>query len=130
MIKWQEEYRIGVQAIDEQHQRLFEIANRAYQLLKNELLLDKYDHIITILEELRDYTVYHFSFEEKYMSSIGYKKFLSHKVLHDDFIEKIKAINFDKIDENQDQQLMDILNFVVNWIEKHILGVDKKIVQS
>lgn len=129
MIKWQEEYRIGVQAIDEQHQRLFEIANQAYQLLKNELLLDKYDKIVTILEELRDYTVYHFSFEEQYMANIGYKKLLSHKVLHDDFVEKIKTIDFDQVDENQDQYLIGILDFVVNWIQKHILGVDKQIVQ-
>lgn len=128
MIQWKDDYRIGVAAIDEQHQKLFEIANRAYQLLKNGLLLDKYDHIIAIFEELRDYTVYHFNSEEEYMASIKYKKLLSHKVYHDDFIEKVNGIDFDQVDENQDKHLMDVLDFVASWIEEHILGHDKKIV--
>ncbi len=130
MIQWREEFALGVPAIDEQHQKLFEIANRAYYLLKNELLGDKYDQIIAIFEELKDYAVYHFSFEENYMTSIGYKKFLSHKVHHDDFIEKINETDLDEIDQNQEQYLIDTLEFIVQWIEKHILGVDKKITQG
>lgn len=130
MIKWKDEYSIGVETIDEQHQKLFEIANRAYALLKNELLLDKYDRIVDIFGELKEYTEHHFRFEQEYMASIGYRKMLSHKVVHDDFVEKIKGINLDKMDEEQDQYLMDLLDFVVQWIEQHILGMDKKIVQG
>ncbi|MBP2644657.1 MAG: hypothetical protein H6Q75_97, partial [Firmicutes bacterium] len=33
MILWKEEFRIGIPVIDEQHQKLLEIANRAYDLL-------------------------------------------------------------------------------------------------
>jgi hemerythrin len=127
MITWREEFRIGVEDIDEQHMQLFDIANRAYELLKDEMRADKYDGIIAIIEELKEYTVYHFNFEQEYMAKIGYKKFLSHKVLHDDFIEKINNVNMNKIDEDQGQYLLDILEFVVKWIEGHILGQDKKI---
>lgn len=127
MIQWREDFRIGVNEIDEQHMRLFDIANRAYELLKDELITDKYDAIIAIIEELKEYTVYHFNFEQEYMVKIGYKKFLSHKVLHDDFVEKINNVNMSKIDEDQGQYILDILEFVVKWIEGHILGQDKKI---
>ncbi len=130
MIKWREEFRIGVEDIDQQHQKLFAIAGEAYELLKNDLLTDKYDRIVSIIEELRDYTVYHFGFEEQYMASIGYKKLLSHKVIHDDFIAKLNEVNLDHIDENQDQYLTELLDFVVQWIEKHILGTDKLIVSG
>ncbi len=130
MIQWKDSYSIGVEAVDDQHKKLFAIANEAYELLKNELLVDKYDRIIAILEELRDYTVYHFRFEEEYMASIGYKKLLSHKVLHDDFIAKIQEIDLDSIDDQQEQNLIDILDFVVQWIEQHILGTDKFITGS
>jgi hemerythrin len=128
MIQWKESYRIGVEEIDQQHQRLFEIANQAYDLLKNDLLTDKYDRIVRIIEELRDYTIYHFGYEENYMASIKYKKMLSHKVIHDDFIAKINEVNLDNVDENQDQYLTELLDFVVQWIEQHILGTDKLIV--
>lgn len=128
MIQWKESYRIGVEEIDKQHQKLFEIANQAYDLLKNDMLVDKYDRIVSLIEELRDYTVYHFGYEENYMASINYKKRLSHKVIHDDFIAKINEVNLDNVDENQDQYLTEILDFVVQWIEQHILGTDKLIV--
>lgn len=128
MIQWKDSYSIGIESIDEQHKRLFAIANQAYELLKNEMLLDKYDQIVSILGELRDYTIYHFRFEEEYMAGIGYKKLLSHKVAHDDFISRIKGIDLDNLDEQQDQYLMEILDFIVQWIEQHILGMDKRIV--
>lgn len=130
MISWREEFALGVPEIDEQHKKLFAIANRAYEVLKNQLLVDKYDQILAIFNELKDYTVYHFTFEEDYMKSIGYRRFLSHKVEHDDFIQRINETDLRKIDENQEQYLIDTLEFVVAWIEHHILGVDKKIVEG
>ncbi|HHV74678.1 MULTISPECIES: bacteriohemerythrin [unclassified Thermoanaerobacterium] len=125
MITWKEDFRLGIDEIDKQHKRLFDIANEAYDLLKNEFAIDKYDHIVDIIKELKDYTIYHFDYEEGYMKSIGFKKLLSHKVLHDDFKEKINNIDLDKIDQNQDEYIKDILNFLVDWIEKHILKDDR-----
>lgn len=61
MIKWKEDYELGIKHIDEQHENLFEIADRAYKLLTNEFFTDKYDKIIEILEELKEYTVFHLS---------------------------------------------------------------------
>jgi len=130
MIKWKEEYRIGVQEIDKQHQKLFEIANRAYELLKNDMYYDKFDKIIEILTELKEYAFYHFNFEEEYMKSIGYTKFVSHKVLHDDFIDKINSVDLLALDEKQDSYIIKILDFIVNWIDGHILGTDKLIVRQ
>ena len=128
MIQWKESYRLVIDDFDDQHKKLSEIANRAYELLRNDLVTDKYDRIVSIIEELKDYTVYHFSFEENYMASIKYRKLLSHKVIHDDFIAKINEVDLDNVDENQDEYLMGILDFVVEWIEQHILGTDKLIV--
>lgn len=130
MIKWKESYELGVDHIDDQHVKLFEIADRAYNLLINDFVTDKYDKIIEILGELKEYTVFHFNSEEEYMLSIGYKKFLSHKVEHENFINEINNINLDKIDINQDQSVKEILEFVVDWIDKHILNQDKLIVEN
>ena len=69
-----EEYYTGIPMIDEEHAKLFEIANRAYELLTNQFKMDKYDEIADVLEELKDYTKYHFGHEEEYMKSINYGK--------------------------------------------------------
>lgn len=125
---WKEEYRIGVAEIDEQHKKLFEIAGRIYDLLRNSLYSDKYDRIVELVDELKAYTVYHFKCEEEYQQKIGYKRYFTHKVEHDDFIAKMNEIDFSVVDEDHDQYLMDILEFVVKWIDEHILEKDKLIV--
>ena len=51
---------VGVIEIDEQHKKLFEIVNRIKALLNDELIFDKYDGIIAIINELKEYTIYHF----------------------------------------------------------------------
>jgi len=130
MISWKEEYRIGVDSIDEQHMKLLEIADSAYELLQNELITDKYDKIVEIIDELKDYTVYHFRSEEAYMTAIGYKKLLSQKVDHDDFIEKMNDIDLNKVDNGQNEYLCGILAFVIEWIDSHILKKDKLIVDQ
>lgn len=130
MIKWKKDYELGVKQIDEQHEKLFEIADRAYKLLTNDFISDKYDKIIEIIGELKEYTLFHFKSEEEYMLSIGHRRFLSHKVEHENFIKDIDNIDLYKIDSNQDQSVKEILEFVVNWIDIHILNQDKLIVES
>jgi len=127
MVLWKDEYNVSIPAIDEQHKKLFDIANRISELLENELFVDKYDHIIAVLNELRDYTVEHFAAEEAYMLKHKYRKFLSHKALHHEFIEKINTVDLNQIDNEQNLYLKDILNFVTEWLISHILQEDKQI---
>ena len=126
MIKWSDKYLLGVDLIDEQHKELFRIAGEAYDLLKNEFYLDKYDRVVKLIEELKQYAVFHFETEEKYMMEIGYKKFFSHKVIHNEFIEEVNGIDLEKMDENQEEYLASIIQFVVDWIEQHILKMDRQ----
>lgn len=125
MIKWKDEYSVGVEKIDEQHKHLFEIANKVHEVLNNDFYTDKYDKIVEILKELEDYTVFHFNDEEEYMKQIGYKKFFTHKIEHEEFVQKIKNVDLGKVDCNQDKYLLDIMNFIVNWLVNHILEKDK-----
>lgn len=125
MFTWKDEYETGVPHIDEQHKRLFEIGNDAYELLNNTFSVDKYDKIVSIIEELRDYAIFHFKSEEEYMLTISYKKFLSHKVDHDDFIKKVNDINLKSIDESQNEYILNLLQFVYKWISEHILIKDQ-----
>lgn len=129
IIKWKDEYAIGVEHIDQQHKELFRMAQDIYKLYNDEFCVDKYDRIVDLIEELKKYTVFHFKTEEEYMAGINYKKLLSHKVDHADFIEKVNNVDFALIDKDHDAYLLNILKFVVDWIVNHILEKDKLIVQ-
>ena len=124
MYEMKPEYFTGVEFIDEEHAKLFSIANEAYELLTDQFIPDKYDYILHVIQELRDYAKYHFEHEEEYMESIGYNRLLSQKVAHTDFNEKMNAINLDTIDENQKGALLDLLDFLNSWLVEHILKKD------
>lgn len=124
MFEMKEKYKTGIEHIDVEHEKLFEIGERAYQLLIDKYDMDKYDKIVGVIEELKEYTVYHFNDEEEYMMSINYKRLFTQKIDHAFFIKKIEEVNLNKIDENQDEAIMGILTFLNDWLINHILEKD------
>lgn len=122
-----DEYRTGIQLIDEEHEELFRIIRRANDLIMEELLHDKYDEIVSVLGQLRDYTVQHFTDEEEYMESIRYEGLDIQKKAHEAFVDKLNNINLEELDENQQQYLIDLVDFLLMWLVNHILKLDKKI---
>ena len=120
-------YLVGVEAIDEEHKRLFEIIAEANEILHNDFLYDKYDQIAGVLENLVEYTKVHFADEEEYMASINYEGLDAQKRAHTKFVEKIENINLEDLDDNQDEYLNGILSFLLDWLANHILKVDKLI---
>jgi hemerythrin len=125
MFEMKEEYYLGLDMIDAEHKRLFEIAEEAYKLQNDEFVPDKFDYIVKILGELKDYTAFHFSNEEKYMESIQYKKMFSHKIEHQDFIEKLNQLDWEEIEKDQDKAISEILSYLNDWLINHILYTDK-----
>ena len=81
MILWKDKYQIGLEMVDQQHEKLFEIAGRIFDLVKTSDNIDKYDQIMEVIQELKDYTVFHFEEEEAYMEKSGYPKLMSHKMI-------------------------------------------------
>jgi len=130
MYEMKEEYYIGVKEIDEEHTHLFELAEEVYQLMKNDFIPDKYDHIVATIEELRNYTKTHFKHEEEYMEKIQYKRLFTQKIQHQQFADKLDSLNLEEIDENQDAAIQDILDFLTDWLVHHILEVDMLIAEK
>ncbi len=122
-----DEYRTGVEIIDEEHEELFHIIKRANDLITEELLHDKYDEIMSVLDELRNYTIKHFADEEEYMASINYDGLDAQKKTHEMFVDKLNDINLDDLDDNQQQYLIELVDFLLMWLVNHILKMDKKI---
>ncbi len=123
MFKWRENYSCNIEEIDKQHKKLLEIGSELSSLIRTRDV-DHYDEIIQLLDELKKYTIYHFQTEEELMEKYGYVGLADHKKVHQNFIDKIKEVDIKDIDENQKGVTMDILVFIADWIEKHILKVD------
>ncbi|NFA16199.1 bacteriohemerythrin [Clostridium botulinum] len=126
MFEWKKIYCCNISKIDNQHKRLFELADEIYTIVSVNDGYDHFDEIMEAIKALKEYTVYHFSYEEEVMRKYEYGDLDNHKVEHDAFVNKIKSINEEEIDEKQKNFLMDLLEFIVNWIENHILKSDLK----
>lgn len=126
MLKWKAELSVNVETIDNQHKRLIEIGAQIDGLLSLNDGADHYDEIMAILEELKEYTIYHFNFEEKLLEQNGYEDLPKHHFEHVFFVKKLERIGRKDIDGEQEETLGEIYNFVVNWITEHILVSDMK----
>lgn len=121
------EYLTGIESVDRQHEELFRIIGEVHSLAKDEFLADKYDEIVHLLEELRDYTRFHFQHEEEYMESIGYAGLPAQKKAHEAFVERLEEMDLEQADDHQQETLGELLEFLTEWLINHILYADKKI---
>lgn len=124
MFKWKDNFSVNIESIDEQHKELFRIGSFLYEIASINDDVDRYDEFMSALVEMQDYAVYHFSYEEKLMKDNKYPKFDKHKRQHDAFIDKVTSVNHEDLDENQSKVGMDLVVFIANWIENHILRTD------
>lgn len=125
-----DDYKTGIELIDEEHRRLFEIIKNTNDLIGEELLHDKYDEIMQLLTELRDYTKFHFHDEELLMERIHYPELASQKRAHSAFVEKLVEVNLwelDDMDNHQQDYLHHLIQFLLSWLTNHIMACDKKI---
>jgi hemerythrin len=127
MFEMKDEYLTGIKMIDDEHRELFHITQEAYEVLNDSFISDKFDHIVTIIGRLKEYTIKHFADEEAYMESIQYKRMFTQKIEHAAFVEKLEEIDFDQMDREQSGALLKILEFLGDWLVSHILEKDKLI---
>ena len=123
-------FKTGIQSVDDQHQRLFDIIRETNDLIHEELLHDKYDEIVRLLDELREYTKFHFEDEEAYMQKINSPMLEAQKRAHQAFVDKLMSIDLDKleeIDDNQQEYLHELIEFLGGWLINHILKMDTQI---
>ncbi len=124
--KWKDEYSTDIDVIDKQHRQLLEIGARIFDLANADDGYDHYDEIMDVLHELKDYTVYHFGFEENLMEQYGYEHYDSHKFQHYFVIKKIEKFEAEDIDDKQKETVLRLAEFISDWIANHILKEDMK----
>lgn len=124
-----EKYLTGIPLIDGEHEALFEIIGNANELVKAELLHDKYDEIVAILNRLEAYTKEHFRDEEELMESISYPGLEAQRMAHHAFVSKLEEIDLEQVDQNQQEYLEELMEFLFGWLSNHILKSDKLIAE-
>lgn len=126
-----EEYRTGIEAIDEEHAVLLDLTDKVDKLFKDEFMLFKCADIRKLIAALYEYTVKHFAHEEEYMAEIGYEGLEQQKVQHREFQKKLMEFN-DRVSQlsldTQDGMIAELFDYLQNWLQCHIKQEDMKYV--
>lgn len=81
--EWRDEFNLGVESIDKEHQRLFKIINKIFTMSEEEK--DNQWACQEGIKFFKGHALKHFADEESYMASIGYEGAQRHKHIHDGF---------------------------------------------
>ncbi len=125
LIVWNDDLKIGINEIDTQHKKLVDLLNELYDAMqagKSKEVMGK------VIIELSNYTITHFSNEERYFKQFGYVDIEDHMLAHKSFINKIKGFrnDFQAGDISVSSEMM---RYLKDWITKHINVSDRKYVE-
>ncbi|BAH77657.1 bacteriohemerythrin [Solidesulfovibrio magneticus] len=124
-IEWTPALSIGLENIDEEHKKLIAICNKLAHNIKG----PSNSQVITEeFKDLRAYTVYHFSNEEKYQKTIHYPEANAHAQEHARLRKSVKDFQQSLYKEGYIPQ-QTVINFLKDWLINHVLREDMKIGQ-
>ena len=121
LIDWDDNYSVNIVEIDKQHQKLIDMINQLHEAM---LEGQARDIIGAIVQRLVDYTCTHFKTEEDYFDRYDYPDTDDHKAQHRHFVRQIDQYNRD-FEAGRLTLSMEVMNFLKDWLIKHIQGTDK-----
>lgn len=125
MFVWKEIYSLQYPQIDVQHKKLFLLGNNVYNAMYKEKDTDiQHAKVKNLLKELKEYTIYHFKFEEDLLTKKEYDKLPQHMAEHKKFIADLEKLGNNLSDQYDKKANFELLKFLSDWITKHIMLVD------
>jgi hemerythrin len=120
---WTSDLSVGVEVLDDDHKKLIGIIN---QLHYGITIGHKREILEAVLDQLVDYTIFHFAREEELLTKTDYEATDAHKTEHKNFIVKISNLNA-RLKKSPVSMLdLELMDFLRHWLISHIKGSDKK----
>lgn len=113
-IAWTNDLSTGIDVIDNQHKRIVDYINE----LEKANTPGNHISVGQVLNELVDYTLSHFAFEESLQEEAGYKFAKPHKAIHEVFTKRVATFQ-ERHNAGEDiaEQLHSMLG---TWLAHHI----------
>lgn len=126
MITFDKSLETGNELIDTQHQELIARVNK----LTGSLETGKEKNVaVQTLDFLMDYTVFHFTAEEKLQEEAGYPALAEHREQHASFVKAVDELK-EMLEEEEgpsDAFVAAVNKNIVEWLKNHIQVCDKKV---
>jgi hemerythrin-like metal-binding protein len=121
LLRWKDEYLTQVEEIDTQHQRLIDLINGIYDLMRS----GRGDEAIAeAMGEVVDFTRFHFSTEEKFMESTEYAGREGHVGEHERLLDQVVDLRR-SVQDGRTVVSMNEMYFLKDWLLSHFQGPDR-----
>ena len=122
-ISWDKVLSVEFEEIDDDHRKLIDIFNILNHAVTEG---ESPEYLESILEELVNCTVWHFSHEERLMLKYGYAGMDEHKAIHRELIRNVRELQArilqaDKTVTDEDIEFLEV------WLTEHILTEDMRL---
>jgi hemerythrin len=124
LTKWQDQYSVGIDEVDNQHKILINCIASLEQAIEHDDEKQRWSAIHYAIVQLADYTRVHFSVEESLMQILNYPESDSHIAQHRMFVASLRDMERKSI--TQDVTEDDVVSFLRNWLLTHIANDDMK----
>ena len=120
-LNWSDSLSVKVSSVDDQHKKLFDLINSFYEGISQG---SNKETMLKLIMGLKNYTVTHFTHEERLLRQAGYPDFDNHKRQHEDFIKKVNEFQ-EKYTSGKLILSLEVTGFIKTWITEHIMKTDK-----
>ncbi len=121
---WDDNFNTGLPKVDEQHRQLVRMLNDLAGHIAFKSNLDSLDKLF---EQLADYTIYHFGYEENiwhsYFAGDAYES--EHQRTHQAFIDEVGRLRNSLTSRPLTEVADEALSFLARWLASHILEFDR-----
>lgn len=117
-IHWNPIYSVHVDRLDNQHRKIFDIANHLIDVFESGS-----DDFLSVINELVDYVTVHFHDEQVVMMNAKFPGLSIQTREHDQFIEKVEGFLKDYDEGNKDLGFKMVV-FLRDWINNHTTKMD------
>lgn len=118
---WDDVLSVNVDEIDDDHRKLMGIVNNVTRAVEGQ---ESLEYLEAVLDELINFTAYHFSHEERLMLEYGYTGYDHHKDQHVGLIGSAMKLRQGILDM-EEMAAKQEFEFLEGWLTEHILADDR-----
>ncbi|HEY1766131.1 MAG TPA: bacteriohemerythrin [Terracidiphilus sp.] len=122
LLTWNDDYLVGVQSLDNQHNVLIDLLNELDAAMLNGHTRNR---AVLTLRKLLNYTRGHFSTEEAMMASAGYPGLAGHRIQHRGLTKHVEEFEA-RFERGEGALTPQLLGFLRDWLTNHIQDADKQ----
>ena len=127
---WKEEYKVGIDKIDEQHRQLFDKIEQLLEIAKSGDKRSNQQKCMEIIDFLVDYTVFHFNTEEALQRERKYVSYAQHVKIHTEFKNTVQAYKELLGKDFTAKTLKSFIGTMLAWRVNHVCVCDRKILKN